>query len=96
MGDVEVATDELRDLGRRLGQLSDDLMDGDANVTYVRNELAHRKVIDAMDEFHSNWDNNREYVSGKLDTLADLAQETADGFEQTDADLARDVAKAIE
>ena len=96
MGDVEVATDELRDLGRRLDQLSGDMMDGDADVSYARSELAHSKVIDAMDEFHSNWDNNREYVCGKLDTLADLAEQTADGFEETDEDLARQVTEAME
>lgn len=96
MGDLEVAIDELRNLSTTLDGLRDDLMDGDANVDYARSELGHSKVIDAMDEFHSNWDDNREYVASKLESLADLAQETADGFDDADAELAREVAKAVE
>lgn len=96
MGDVEVATDELRSLSGTLSRLSKNLTEKDADVEYERTQLAHRKVIDAMDEFHSNWDDNRDYVASKLDTLADMADQTADGFEQTDADLARQIREVME
>jgi hypothetical protein len=96
MGDVEVATDDLRTLSDTLSTLSNDLTDSDATVDYERTQLAHRKVIDAMDEFHSNWDNNREYVSSKLDTLAEMADQTAEGFDQTDADLAKQIAEVMD
>ncbi|MET1038026.1 MAG: hypothetical protein ABW075_07110 [Aeromicrobium sp.] len=96
MGDVEVATNDLRTLSRRLKGLSKDMTDGDADVDYARTQLAHRKVIDAMDTFHSNWEDNRDYVCSKLDALGDMAEQTADGFEETDADLARQISEVME
>jgi uncharacterized protein YukE len=96
MGDVEVATDDLRALSDTLAQLSKDLTSSDANVEYERTQLAHRKVIDAMDEFHSNWNDNRDYVASKLDTLADMADQTADGFDETDADLAKQISEVMD
>jgi hypothetical protein len=96
MGDLEVATEELGTLATRLRGLSKDMKDGDGDVEYLRSELGHRTVIDAMDTFHSNWDNNRDYVCSKLDTLADLADQTASGFDETETDLARQIREAVE
>jgi len=96
MGDVEIAVGELRDLSTRLTGLSEDLMGVDAGAEYTTSELAHRSVIEAMDEFHSNWDDNREYVCGKLDDLAELATRTADGFTDADAELAAKINETME
>lgn len=96
MGDLEVATGELHALADRLGTLSDELVDGDATKSYDLDELAHRKVIDGMDEFNDNWNDNRKHLAEKLAKLGELARETADGFEQADEELAREVAKAVD
>lgn len=96
MGDLEVATDELGQLATRLRGLSKDMKKTDGNVDYARTQLAHSKVVDAMHEFHSNWDNNRDYVCSKLDTLGDMAEQTAEGFDETETDLARQIREAVE
>lgn len=96
MGDLQVATDELRALADRLGTLGNELADGDAKKSYSTTELAHRTVIDGMDEFNDNWDDNRKRLAEKLTKLGELARETADGFEQADEELAREVAEAVD
>ncbi|MCD9199318.1 hypothetical protein [Aeromicrobium wangtongii] len=96
MGDLEVATTELRGLSKKLAGLSKDMTDNDGKVEYTRAQLGHSAVVGAMDTFHSNWDHNRDYVCGKLDTLGELAEQAADGFEETDEDLARQIAEVME
>jgi uncharacterized protein YukE len=96
MGDVEVATDGLRALAGRLEQLSTDLSSRDARANYSTTELAHRSVVGAMEQFRENWDDNRDHLADKLSKLAELAARTADGFEEADAALAREVVKAME
>ena len=49
-----------------------------------------------MDEFNDNWNDNRKHLAEKLAKLGELARETADGFEQADEELAREVAKAVD
>jgi hypothetical protein len=91
VGDLEVATDNLWELGSQLNQLGDQLKTGDANVSYTADQLAHSLVIGAMNEFTSNWDDNRKHLAGKLVTLGDHARNTAEGFEQADLELARKI-----
>lgn len=96
MGDLEVAIDELHDLGDRLRTLGDRLEKSDGKVSYDKSELAHDDVIDAMSEFASNWDDNRDHLADKLRKLGDLATTTADEFTQADEELATELLEAIE
>jgi uncharacterized protein YukE len=96
MGDIEVATDELRALGTQLSRLSKDLRSQDGNADYGVDQLAHRAVVGAMDEFRKNWNDNRDHLADKLTKLGELATRTADGFEEADAELAKEVVKAME
>jgi hypothetical protein len=96
MSDLEVATQELRRLGARLRQLRDDLKSHDGGSSYGTDELAHAGVLRAMEEFRDNWDDNRAHLADKLGKLGELATQTADGFEEADAGLAREVVTAME
>jgi hypothetical protein len=96
MGDLEIAIDEVKQLGTRLKDLADDLKSGDGKKSYDVDELGHHKVIDAMEEFHGNWNDNRDHLADKLSTLGDLAVETADTFTEADEDLAREINKVME
>lgn len=96
MSDLEVATDELRALGGRLDQLGGELKSQDGNADYGTSELGHHKVVDAMEEFRDNWDDNRDHLADKLDKLGEHATETADGFDEADAELASEITKAME
>lgn len=95
MGDLQVATDELRTLGRRLEQLSGQLKSQDGNADYGRSELGHHKVIGAMEEFRDNWDDNRDHLADKLSKLGELADQTAEGFEEADRELAKEITQAM-
>jgi hypothetical protein len=96
MGDIEVATDELRSLGARLERLGNDLKSQDGGSSYGTDELAHREVVGAMEEFRDNWNDNRDHLADKLSKLGELATQTADGFEEADAELTREVVQAME
>ena len=96
MTDLEVATTELQALGTRIKGLSSDLEKVDAKAGYDVTELAHRTVIDAMDEFKDNWDDNRKHVADRLSKLGDLASETASSFTEADEELATKVREIME
>lgn len=96
MGDLELATDELRDLGRRLNTLSTRLKSTDGGASYDRGDLAHDDVIDAMKKFRTNWDDNRDHLADKLAKLGDMAKTTADEFTKADEDLASKLVDAVE
>jgi ABC-type transporter Mla subunit MlaD len=49
-----------------------------------------------MAEFQGSWDDNRDHLADKLTKLGELAEETADGFEEADEALAREIAEAVE
>lgn len=96
MGDIEVAIDDLAALGSHLDTLAGDLKDGDAKADYTTDDLAHSKVVDAMDNFRGNWDDNRDHLADKLGKLGELATTSADWFTKTDDDLAKKVREAME
>jgi hypothetical protein len=96
MGDLEVAITEVRDLGNQLKTMHDDLKDRDGHVDYHTDQLAHSKVIDAMDNFKGNWDDHRDHLADKLDKLGDLAIQSAESFTKTDEDLASKIRQAME
>lgn len=96
MSDLQVATDELRTLGGRLEQLNTDLKSQDGKADYGRAQLGHERVVNAMEEFRDNWDDNRDHLADKLGKLSELAIETADGFEEADRELAKEIIKAME
>ncbi|MFD1826821.1 MULTISPECIES: hypothetical protein [Mumia] len=95
MNDLQVATQELRDLGTRLTTLCDRLKSADGRASYGKEHLAHEDVVDAMDKFRKNWDDNRDHLADKLLKLGELATETANGFEEADEKLAAELVKAI-
>ncbi|MGI9155905.1 MAG: hypothetical protein ACR2FG_04620 [Marmoricola sp.] len=96
MGDIQVAVDDLRALGSRLDTLAGDLKDGDGHADYTTSDLAHSTVVDAMDNFRGNWDDNRDHLADKLNKLGELAKTSADWFTKTDEDLAKKVREALE
>lgn len=96
MSDLEVAIEEVRNLGTKLKGLGSDLKDSDGHAHYDTAHLVHSKVVDAMDDFRGNWNDNRDHLADKLDKLGELATKAADGFTQQDEDLARQIREAME
>lgn len=95
MGDLEVATDELEELGGQLKNLGKNLKTIDGGADYGLEELAHRKVVDAMDEFRGNWDDNRDHLADKLSKLGDLATTAAESFTEADEELAKQISEIL-
>lgn len=96
MGDLEVAIEDLKALGKRLGTLGDDLKKVDGHSDYGTDDLAHSKVVDAMDNFRGNWDDNRDHLADKLGKLGNLATKAAEGFTEADQELAKKIRELME
>jgi predicted nucleic acid-binding Zn-ribbon protein len=85
----------LRDLGRDLEQLVQAFEGRHDDVRYGLDDLAHQRVVDALDDVHGNWDNKREQLVKGLRALAEMAEKSADTFESVDEDLARKIRDAL-
>jgi hypothetical protein len=96
VSDLEVAIGEVEYLGTRLKALGSDLEKTDGHVSYGKTALVHAKVIDAMDNFRGNWNDNRDHLADKLQKLGDLATQAAKSFTEQDEDLARQIRKVME
>lgn len=92
MADLEVATADLEYLGSRVKDLGDDLKRGDGKADYSVTQLAHNKVVDAMDNFRGNWNDHRDHLADKLGGLAKTA---AEKFTEADEELAEELHKIM-
>lgn len=96
VSDLEIAIDLVSDLGEKLKSMKTDLKTSDGKKHYALDELGHRKVIDAMDNFHSNWNDNRDHLADKLGKLGELATQAAERFTEQDEQLAKEIREAME
>jgi hypothetical protein len=56
--------------------------------------VAHPRVIDALDEFASNWRRHREKLTKHLDAVAQMATDSEQTYRETDDELARTIEDA--
>lgn len=96
MSDLSYSVDVLTGLGGDLKNLATDLEDGEGSAHYGTSDVGHVRVADALDNFRTNWNDNRDHLAEKLATLGDLATRSAEGFSEADADLARRLREKME
>ncbi len=96
MSDLTYSVDVLQQLGSNLTDLASDFKDGEGSANYGVSDVGHVKVADALDNFRTNWNDNREHLAEKLSTLGDLATKSAEGFGAADADLAAKLREKME
>ena len=88
MADLTYSVPALNRLGRELNGLAD-AMDGTATRTsWNREDVGHRAVADALDDFAGSWDDKREKLTGSLRDVGKMATDSASTFEGVDEELA--------
>lgn len=96
MTDLAYSLSGLTDLAHDLDALAKEF-DGSSDTVHSHGAaLGHPVVIDALEEFASNWRRHRDKLSGKLKNTAKMAQACHDGFKETDDHLAHEIAEAVE
>lgn len=81
--------DRLTTLGSRLSRVASNLK-GDGQLSrYGVEDVGHREVVDAVDDFVGDWDDRRKKLVEKVEALADLASKSAEQFNEADRELAR-------
>jgi hypothetical protein len=96
VSDLSYSVDVLQGLGGDLKNLSTDFKDGEGSANYGTSDVGHVRVADALDNFRTNWNDNRDHLAEKLATLGDLASKAAEGFSEADADLATKLREKME
>jgi hypothetical protein len=56
--------------------------------------VGHPSVIDALDEFASNWKRHREKLTKHLDAVAQMAEDSEKTYRETDDKLAQSLEEA--
>lgn len=95
MADLAYSLASLDSAAGDLAGLADSF---DASGSYVdRNAdaVGHRKVVTALDGFVDNWKRHREGLSKSLRSVSDMAAGCAEGFDQTDRELATQITQAV-
>lgn len=85
---VDVAL--IRATGEGLGRIKDVLQQADASKPGA-DVLGTGGVSEAMDEFVDNWKIHRGKLVSAVETHQKMAVESADAYEQTDNELAREL-----
>lgn len=88
MADLTYNSGDLSVLGDQLADITTRLKDDGRLKNYDRNDVAHRKVIDAIDDFVNDWDDKRKKLTEKVEALAEMAKKSDEEFTKADLELA--------
>lgn len=94
--DLAYAREDLNQLGSELETLSTQLKNDGRLADVGLEDVAHEKVIDALSDFASDWDDKREALANSLQAISEMAKTTSETFGEADADLAKAVREALE
>lgn|GEM_PF-4121271 len=88
-GELQVDIEGLRDLGRALTGIQQDL--GDLGVVFGMYDsvLGAHAVKQRLSEVAGNWNESRQRINGELEALAKMAEEAAAQYTATEADISR-------
>lgn len=88
MADLTYNSGDLQTLGDQLGDLTTKLKDDGRYKEYNKNDVAHNKVAEAIDDFVNDWDDKRNKLTDKVDALGEMARKSHEEFEKADLELA--------
>lgn len=86
--DLTYDSERLATLSGQMSTISGNLHDDRALKSYDIDQVGHRKVADAIDNFVNDWDDKRNKLIEKVDALAEMASTSHENFTQVDLDLA--------
>jgi len=92
---IEYSLELIRRLGSDLHTVADVMEGRNAAAQYDSADVG-RQVADALDHFTDNWDDKRELLTKSMRNVGDMAQVTADSFEEFDQEMARSVRTILE
>ncbi|MFJ3706823.1 hypothetical protein [Streptomyces sp. NPDC090053] len=89
MSDLKADTQRIRECSRALQRIYDAFTSrADPADDYSAAELGNHLVVEAFDEFSSNWKIHRKDLAGKIRTLGVITGEAAKSYDAIDAKLA--------
>lgn len=94
--DLAYATEDLNLLGSDLKTLSGDVKGDGALGDVGIDQVAHQKVVDALDDFAGDWDDRRKKLADSLGAISDLASQAAQELTKVDEALAKEIRDALE
>lgn len=86
--DLSYDKERLSTLATQLSKITGNLKDDGDLKSYDVDQVAHQKVANAIDDFVNDWDDKRNKLVEKVESLADLAAKSHEQFDQVDLDLA--------
>lgn len=89
MSDLKADLKRIRECSRALGRIYESFTTR-ANPTddYSSGQLGNQRVVDAFEEFASNWEIRREDLAEQIKTLGMITEKAARSYEALDAELA--------
>ncbi|MEU1971203.1 hypothetical protein ABZ477_06095 [Microbacterium sp. NPDC019599] len=88
MPDLRVDLERMRAVGADLNRVAHEFEGADVRSDGIADATGHPGLADAVRSFAHSWNDTREEMTGGIRALGDAASAIADGFGQTDADLA--------
>jgi hypothetical protein len=89
MGDrLKADIGRIRDAADAVAGINDAFSSTESLVSSYGDEVGNETLADKLHEFATNWKVHRERLSEDLQKFSDWARQAADGYEQTDDDLA--------
>lgn len=89
MADLNLDPQSVRELGTNLSGVAKEFTNANANSDRIAAAVGHGRLSDAIKDFAHEWDDTREGMVSDIQTLSQAASAIADGFEQTDQQLAQ-------
>jgi predicted nucleic acid-binding Zn-ribbon protein len=86
--DLTYNSGDLATLGDQLGDIADKLDNDKRYKGYDKDEVAHQKVADAIDDFVNDWDDKRNKLKDKVAALGEMARKSHEEFDKADLELA--------
>lgn len=89
MSDLTADLDRIREFSKSLKRIHREFtQEADPADDYGISDLGSQTVLDAFDEFGSNWKIHREELAERLKKLYGVTKRTADTFDEVDHKLA--------
>ncbi|WP_282703308.1 hypothetical protein [Streptomyces sp. CC219B] len=95
MGDQEADIARIKECARALKRIKDTFAER-ANPAegYGVEDIGSQKILDAFDEFGSNWKIHRKKLTEELEKLHTITKTAADSYETLDHELAEALRRA--
>ncbi|MFB7247670.1 hypothetical protein ACFCYX_35005 [Streptomyces populi] len=89
MSDLKADTQRIRECSRALQRIYHSFTDrANPAEDFSPAELGNQRIVDAFDEFASNWKIHRKDLAEQIETLGTITWEAAKSYDAIDAELA--------